>query len=451
MEKAEKKPGELFSHADLRRLILPLLIEQALAVTVGMADTMMVSWAGEAAVSGVSLVDMLIVLIFQLFAALATGGAVVTSQYLGAKRQDKACDSASQLLLLSAVSGLGVMAVTLLAARPLLRLLFGQIEPEVMDACLIYLRIGALSFPFLAVYNAGAALFRSMGNSRISMRISVVVNLVNIAGNAICIFGFHMGVAGVALPSLISRALGAVLILRPLGASGGPISVSLHRGMRLEGQMVRRILHIGIPSAFENSLFQLGRVLLVSLIAQYGTVQIAANAVANNLDGMGVIPGQAYGLAMITVIGQCVGAKDNAQVRRYTRLLMGQAYLIVGVLNAAVILALPLLLQLYSLSGETLALATLLVQIHAGFAILLWPASFVLPNVLRAANDVRFTMIVSALSMAVWRVGLSYFLSVRYGLGATGVWAAMVVDWVCRVICFVWRYLSGRWQTKYVE
>lgn len=447
----EKAQTELFSRAALRRLILPLLIEQTLAVTVGIADTMMVSYAGEAAVSGVSLVDMLVNLIFQVFAALATGGAVVTSQFLGARRRDKACDSAGQLLLLSAGAGLGVMALALIFARPLLRGLFGRIEPDVMDACLVYLRIGAVSFPFLAIYNAGAALFRSMGNSKISMKISLLVNLVNITGNAVCIFGLHMGVAGVALPSLVSRALGALLILRPLADQNAPVSVDLRAGLRLERQMVGRILHIGVPSAFENSLFQLGRVLLVSLIAQYGTVQIAANAVANNLDNLGIIPGQAYGLAMITVIGQCIGARDTAQARRYTRLLMGQAYLILGSLNAGMLLGLPLLLRLYSLSGETLALASLLVWIHAGFAILLWPASFVLPNVLRAANDVRFTMTVSVLSMAFWRVGMSYFLSARFGLGAEGVWAAMVLDWVCRTACFTTRYFSGRWQTKYVE
>lgn len=447
----ESVENELFPKPALRRLILPLLIEQALAITVGMADTMMVSYAGEAAVSGVSLVDMLINLIFQIFAALATGGAVVTSQYLGAKRRDKACDSAGQLLLLSMTAGLGVMALALASARPLLRLLFGQIEPDVMTACLIYLRIGAVSFPFLAVYNAGAALFRSMGNSKISMKISVLVNLVNVLGNAVCIFGLHMGVAGVALPSLVSRALGALLILRPLRDETAPVFVHLSSGMRLEGQMVHRILHIGIPSAFENSLFQLGRVLLVSLIARFGTVEIAANAVANNIDGFGIIPGQAYGLAMITVIGRCVGAKDLPQARRYTRLLMGQAYLILGVLNAGIILCLPLLLQLYSLSGETLALATLLIRIHAGFAILLWPASFVLPNVLRAANDVRFTMLVSILSMALLRLGLSYLLSARFGFGALAVWIAMVADWLCRVTCFTGRYLSGRWQTKYQE
>lgn len=440
-----RKP--LFTQKDLLRLVIPLLIEQLLAVTVGMADTMMVSRCGEAAISGVSLVDMINNLIIVLFAALATGGAVVVSQFLGAKEQQNANKSAGQLVLLSGVLGVAVGALCFVLARPMIRLFYGSIEQDVLDAGVRYLRIVALSYPFLALYNAGAALFRSMGNSKISMQISVLMNIINVVGNAVCIFGLKMEVEGVALPSVISRIVASALILAKCYKSGNSITVP--KTTRLDGAMTKRILGIGIPSAFENSLFQMGRILVVSMISTFGTVQIAANAVANNLDGMGCIPGQAIGLALITVAGQCVGACDNEQTIYYTRKLVLWAYLIMGIFNGAILIFLKPLVGIYELSGETMELAILLVRIHAGCGILLWPASFVLPNALRAANDVKYTMVVAILSMAIWRIGFSYLLCVRMGWGAVGVWVAMVIDWVCRVICFVGRFCSGVWKTKY--
>ena len=437
----------LFSQKDLLRLVGPLLIEQFLAVTVGMADTMMVSRCGEAAISGVSLVDMINNLIIVLFAALATGGAVVVSQYLGAKEQEKANASAGQLILLSAILGTVVAAVCILFARPMISACYGSIDADVLDAGVLYLKITALSYPFLALYNAGAALFRSMGNSKISMQISFLMNVINIVGNAVCIFGLKMGVDGVAWPSVVSRVVAALLILRRCYQKGNALTVP--KTTRLDARMTRRILGIGIPSAFENSLFEAGRILVVSMISTFGTVQIAANAVANNLDGMGVIPGKALSLAMITVVGRCVGAGDSEQAVYYTRKLSLWSYIAMGLSNGAILLLLHKLIGIYALSGETMVLSETLVRIHAGFAILLWTLSFVLPNALRAANDVKFTMLVSILSMAVWRLGFSYLLCVRMGWGAVGVWIAMVIDWMCRVTCFVIRFRSGVWKNKY--
>ena len=440
-----RKP--LFTQKELLLLTGPLLVEQLLEVTVGMADTMMVSRCGEAAISGVSLVDMINNLIIVLFAALATGGAVVVSQYLGAKDRPDANKSAGQLLLLSGLSGVVIGAVCFVLARPMIRLFYGSIDADVLDAGVKYLQIIALSYPFLALYNGGAALFRSIGNSKISMQISFLMNIINIVGNAVCIFGFKMGVDGVAWPSVVSRVVAAALILRKCYREDAVLTVP--KTLRLDGGMAKRILGIGIPSAFENSLFEAGRILVVSMISTFGTVQIAANAVANNLDGMGVIPGKALSLAMITVVGRCIGARDDEQAVYYTRKLTVWSYIAMGLSNGAILLFLHKLIGIYALSGETMALSELLVRIHAGFAILLWTLSFVLPNALRAANDVKFTMIVSILSMAVWRLGFSYLLCVRMGWGAVGVWIAMIIDWVCRVTCFVLRFRSGVWKTKY--
>lgn len=443
-----KTQQRLFSNRDLLRLLWPLVIEQGLAVLVGMADTVMVSSVGEAAISGVSLVDMINVLIFNIFAALATGGAVITSQFLGAKEPEHASESAGQLVSLSAVLGVGVMAVCLLLRASMLRLFFGSIEPDVMQAAMTYFTITVLSYPFLALYNAGAAIFRSTGNSAVSMRVSVLMNLINVCGNALCIFVLKMGVAGVAVPTLISRVVGAALILQLTTRHENIARVTLNGVRHLRPGMIKKILYIGIPSALENSLFQLGRVLVVSMISLFGTVHISANAVANNLDGMGCIVGQAMGLAMITVVGRCVGAQDLDQAAYFTKKILLWDYVAQGATNAAILVLLPQLLNLYTLSPETWELARLLVLIHAGSGIFLWPASFVLPNALRAANDVRFTMAVSIFSMAVWRLGFSYILCVRMGMGALGVWIAMVVDWVFRVLCFVARFVSGAWKKK---
>ena len=441
--------GYLFSSEALMALMVPLIIEQFLAAAVGMADTMMVSRAGEAAISGVSLVDMINKLIFQLLAALATGGAVVTSQFLGAKARHKASDSAGQLVLLSAVAGAAIMLFALVFSRPMMRLFFGQITDDVMDAGLLYQRIVALSYPFLALYNAGAALFRSMGNSKVSMQVSVIINVLNVIGNAVCVFGLGMGVAGVAIPSLVSYILGAALMIWLLRSPDMPLPVAFT--VRLRRDMAGSILRIGVPSAMENSVFQLGRIVVVSMISLFGTVQIAANAVANNLDGLAIIPGQAYELAMIAVVGRCIGARDIPQARYYTRRMMKGSYLSVGGVSLAMLAGLPLLLGLYEISDATWQLSWLLVVIHLTMGILIWPASFVLPCALRAANDVKFPMWVSILSMAIWRLGFSYLLAVRLGWGAVGVWIAMVVDWICRTICFVGRWASGRWEHFYKD
>ncbi len=446
--KQKNKPlpaGYLFTNEDLKKLIAPLIVEQILAVTVGMVDTMMVSSAGEAATSGVSLVDMINNLLINLFAAVSTGGAVVSSQFLGQKKKDRACEAAEQLIVITGLISCAVMIGSIVFRRGLLGLLYGSIEADVMENALIYLILSAFSYPFLAIYNSCAALFRSMGNSKISMEASIVMNIINVAGDTLFIFGFHWGVAGAALASLISRIIACMILLYRLHNPKLDIHICLKR-LSWKGMLIRRILNIGIPGGIENSIFQLGRVLVVSIIAMFGTTQIAANAVANNLDSMGVLPGQAMNLAMITVIGRCVGAGDFVQAEYYAKKMMKITYLINGLCCSAVIVTMPLTMLLYGLSPETLQLAAVLVLIHDGFAILLWPASFTLPNVLRASNDVKFPMCISILSMIIFRLGIGYVLAEGLGLGAVGVWCAMVLDWMVRVLCFAGRYRSGKWK-----
>ena len=306
----------------------------------------------------------------------------------------------------------------------------------------------AFSYTFLAVYNACAAIFRSSGNAKITMYMSFVMNVINLTLNALFIFAMHMGTFGAGLASLIARASVAVIIFIFLTSPQNEVYVDIKKKIKFVPDMVKNILRIGIPGGFENSLFQLGRVLVVSIISVFGTVQIAANAVANNLDALGCIPGQAMGLAMITVVGRCVGARDNEQTVYYIKKLLLITYIMGGIVNGSIILGMPLLFKLYNLSGETLTLARILVSIHNGFAILLWPSAFVLPHALRAASDVKFTMIVSIFSMAAFRIVFSIILGIHYNMGAIGVWIAMVMDWIFRVTLFVFRAVSGKWKEK---
>ena len=439
--------NRLFSKKDLRKLIIPLILEQTLAITVGMADTMMISSAGEAAVSGVSLVDMFNNLIISVLAALATGGAVVTSQCIGVGRREEACRSARQLVFTEAAITIGISVLVLLFHRQILGLFFGQIEADVMQNAIIYLIISVFSFPLLAVYDSCAALYRSMGNAQITLKISLLMNVINVVGNAIGVYVLKLGVAGVAIPSLVSRGVAGVVLFTLLHNPDNLVFLTREK-FKVDATIVKRILFIGIPSGIENGIFQLGRVLVVSIIAAFGTSQIAANGVANSLDSMGCIVGQAMSLAMITVIGRCVGAGEEGQVRYYTKKLLGETYFYTAVINSIILLLLPWILQIYGLGEETTRLSYILVMIHDGMAIFLWPASFVLPNMLRACNDVKYTMVVSIFSMITFRIGFSYVIGVHMGWMAVGVWAAMVIDWVFRVLCFVGRYLAGTWRKK---
>ena len=437
--------GTMFTKEQLRKLILPLIVEQILAITVGMVDTMMISYAGEAAISGVSLVDMINVLLINIFAAVGTGGAVVVSQYLGHGNKKLACRAAEQLITVSVVISTGIMVLGLLFRAPLLKLLFGTVEADVMRNAMIYFLISAFSFPFLGVFNACAATYRSMGNSKISMKVSIGMNIFNAIGNAILIFGFQMGTAGAALSTLAARILGAVVMMILMKNQKNDVFIIYRNLLSWERSMVRRILHIAIPNGVENGLFQLGRVLVVSIISRFGTAQIAANAVANNLDSMGCIAGQAMNLAMITVVGQCMGAGEKEQAVWYTKKLWKFTYKITAAVNGIILLSLPLLLNIYSLSPEAWHYAFILVCIHNGCAILLWPTSFTMPNALRASGDVKFTMVVSVASMFIFRIGFSVVLGINFGLGAIGVWIAMVLDWICRICFYVWRFCSKKW------
>lgn len=437
----------MFSNKSLRNLIVPLIIEQLLAVTIGIADTVMVSSCGEAAVSGISLVDSVNFLLITIFSSLATGGAVISAQYIGRGERENACMAAKQLFYSILALSLVLTVIAVVFRNPVLRLIFGSIEPDVMANAQIYFLLSAVSYPFLAIYNAGAALFRSMGDSKTSMVISLIMNTINVGGNALLIFGFQMGVAGAATASLVSRIVAAAAITALLLNRHRTIYYeSLHK-VTIKWPMIKSIMQIGVPNGLENSIFQIGKVLVASIVAGFGTVSITANAVAGNLASLQIIPGTAIGMAMITVVGQCVGAKDYEAVKKYTRKLMLIAYIAIWFMTAFMLLFSKNILSFYALSEESTALTMQIFVVHGVCACVIWPPAFALPNALRAANDVRYTMLVSLISMWLFRIGFSYVLAIYFNMGVLGIWVSMCIDWLCRAIFFVVRFARGKWKS----
>lgn len=436
----------LFSNRELANLIGPLVIEQLLAVFVGMADSIMVANVGEAAVSGVSLVDNIMILIINIFAALATGGAVVAGQYIGRKDEKSACKAATQLVWFVSLSAVAIMILVYFGKDIILNQVFGHITAEVKGHADIYLLIVTASIPFIALYNGGAAIFRAMGNSQVSMRVSLLMNAINVTGNAILVFGLRIGTAGVAIPTLISRMVAAIVITVLLCNQTRILHIERTLKIRFDGRMIRKILAIGVPNGLENSMFQLGKILVLSLVSTFGTYAIAANAVSNAIALFQILPGMAISLAITTVISQCVGANDYEQVHYYLKKLLAIIYVAMVGTVALIFLALPLILKAYNLSDQTAAAATNIIHFHGISAMIIWPLSFALPAAYRAAGDAKACMYTSIVSMWIFRIGFSYLVGKYMELGVFGVWVAMVIDWVVRAICFIIRYFNGKWK-----
>lgn len=434
-----------FTKRALFILIWPLLLEQTLSVTMGMADTLMVAGVGEAAVSSVSLVDSLNVLIIQILSALATGGAVIASQYLGRRDTENAGRSAAQLYSVLGISTVAVGVVCMLLSRPILRGVFGSIDDDVMLFSQQYFLISAVSYPFIGLYNGGAALFRAQGNSRISMLASLVMNVINIAGNALLIYGFGMGVIGAALATLIGRVFAAAFILWQHQNMHNPLRIQSWADLKPRRTPIMQILSIGIPSGLENGMFQIGKLCVSSLTSTLGTSAIAANAVANSVSTLANIPGNTMSLAMIPVVGQCLGAGEKKQARHYAVLLMGIAMSGLAVTNVALFLIMPEVVTWFNLSPEASVLCTSVIHMFNVASIFFWAASFTLPNALRTGGDAKFTMTVSIISMWLFRVVLSYVFVLQFHMGLAGVWLGMFADWVCRDVCFILRFISGKW------
>jgi putative MATE family efflux protein len=429
-------------------LLWPLIIEQILALTMGAADTIMVSFVGEYAVSGVNIIDNINNLLIIGLTALATGGAVVTSQFLGRRDPKNASLAARQLVYIITFISLLIMGLSLCFRKQIISLIYGKIENDVMDAASIYFLLTALSYPALALYNGCAALFRSMGNSRVPMLIALMVNIINVGGNAFLIFFLKIGVAGAAISTLISRSAAAIILVVLLLNSRNQINLSGIFKFSLKKPMIRNILNVGIPGALENSMFQIGRLLTQRIFTAFGTIAIAGNAIASVVNSFSFMPGNAFGIALLTIVGQCIGAGDHAAAKKLTAKMMRCAWLTVFIISGANLIFMETVLGFFNLSLEAHTFARLFLQIHCISMIVGWTPSFTLPNALRAAGDVKFVMLAASVSMWLVRVSLAYILVYVIKLGPAGVWLAMGCDFISRGTAYSIRWYGGKWIGK---
>ena len=435
----------MFNRKQLWALLIPLIFEEVLTSLLGTVDTMMVS-SISSAISAVSLVDSLNVLMIQLFSAMATGGAIICSQYIGRGDKHEAAATGQQLLASITLIAAAIGVFCAVFRTPLLSLIFGQVEADVMRDSRIYLFVTALSFPFLALYSAGAAVYRAHGNSRLPMVISVISNVFNIIGNAVLIYGLHMGVLGVAIPTLLARMFTAVAMLACIRRKGGRVHVDSLLHWRPDLSRIGHILRIGIPTGIENSMFQFGKLVIQSTISTMGTAAIAANAMAAQLENFVSHAPIAMGLGMMTVVGQCIGAGRQDEAIRYTKKLTWYSwgFLLIG--NAWMAASVRWITQISGMEQQAADIAVYMTLWIAFYKSLPWTWAFLPAHGMRAAGDVRYSMIVSTISMWVCRVAVVLFLAKTHpGIGPIAMWIGMFTDWTVRAICFYIRFRSGAW------
>ncbi len=440
----------MFTRRQIVNLLIPLVLEQILSGLMGIADTMMVTSVGDAAISAVSNVDAINTLVLNLLAALAAGGVIVCAQHLGRDQRAEANQAARQLLLTAVVISSGIAALCLIFRRPLLALIFGSVDADVMRQALQYFFITALSYPFLAAQQTAAAVFRASGRSAPPMAVAAVANCVNIAGNAVLIFVFHQGVVGAAVATTLSRVLSAALLLALLRSPKLTISIRDYRRIRPDWTVIGTVLRVGVPTGVENSMFQLGKLVVQSTVSTMGRPVMAAQAMIQTLDMVQCMPGQAIGLGLLTVAGQCMGAGRVDEAKKYTWRFCLISELTTAVMCGAVWAAAPFVTRVSGMSSESAALTLRIMAIISVMKCILWVIAFTLPNGMRAAGDVRYSATVSALSMWIFRTGGCLLLCRVFHVGLIGVWIAWFTDWGVRAIIYLCRWFSGKWADKQV-
>lgn len=440
----------LFSNRDLRILLIPLVIEQILNALMGTVDTMMVSNVSSSAISAVSLVDSINVLVIQVFSALAAGGTIICSQYMGQKDIKNATKTAQQLVMIVTVISVIITAICVVGQVPILRLVFGQVEASVMRDSEIYFLYTALSFPFIGIFNAGSSVFRAQENTRLPMVVSVISNVMNVMGNAILIFGFHMGVAGAAISTLVSRVFCAVVIMWYLRMPRQEIVVRDYLKIRPHGKRIKMLLAVGIPTGIENGMFQFGKLAIQSTVSTLGTAAIAAQAMTNILENMNGIAAMGIGIGLMTIVGECIGAGRRDEAIYYTKKLSWIAEVVVVISCILVYLLAEGITKVGGMEPESAKLCLFMMGWITVVKPLVWVLAFIPAYGMRAAGDVKFSMILSCISMWICRVSLCIFLCRVMGFGPIAVWIGMFTDWTVRGIVYMIRFHNRKWMDHQV-
>ena len=441
-----------FTNEQIFALVWPLIADQLLAIAVGMADSLMVAQVGDAAISAVSLVDAISALMIMLFSAMAVGGSAVAGQYIGRREHENARQSCQHLVILMILVSAAITGLLYIFKYFILHTIYGQIAPDIMAATDKYYSIVMASIPGIALYNAGAAIFRSMKKTDIALKVSLLMNIINVAGNALLIFVFHMDVAGVAIPTLVSRTVAGVLITAMLFNEDLSLNLCGITHFRLRPELMKNIFYISVPSGIENGTFHFGRLIIFSLVSTLGTASIVANAIGNTMGNFHLCIGVGVNLGIVTLVSQCVGAGDYTAARAYAGKMIRLTFVSQLILNIALALLMPFILDVYGVSDEARRLAMSVVLLHGAASATTWIPAFQIPSILRAAGDARFTMYVSMLTMWLGRI-LSAFIFVKvFHLGLVSIWFAhAIIDWIARTVIFTWRYRGNAWQTKAIK
>lgn len=440
----------LFDSKALYALMIPIILEQLLNSFMGMADSMMVSNVSSAAISAVSLVDSINILVIQVFAALAAGATIICSQYIGSNDKAQSNNAARQVVIAVLAISLSITVFCISLRRPLLILIFGQVEADVMEASLIYFFITALSFPFIALFNAGSAFYRAGGNSRFPMKVSVISNVMNIGLNAVFIFGFKMGVLGAALATLISRIFCVLVIYYYLRKPRQIIVINSYHTFRADFPLIIRVLAVGIPTGIENGMFQFGKLAIQSTVSTLGTTAIAANAMATILENLNGIGAMGIGIGLMTLVGQAMGAGRREEAKYYIVQMTKLSYIVVFVSVVITYIISRPVMYLAGFDTECLLLTMTMVNYYTIVKPIIWPMAFVPGYGMRAAGDVKYSMIATTLTMWFGRVLLSiYFMRVLH-MGPLGVWVGMSIDWFLRAGVYIPRYFSGKWMKNVI-
>lgn len=431
----------------LIKLFWPALIEQGLTIMIGIVSTMMVSNVGAYAVSGVNLVDQINFLVFSVFNALATGATVVIAQYIGASKADKAGDTASQSVLICTASAALLGILTIAFGKPVLSLLYGSADPQVLKAGYLYMIFSGISYPFLGLYTASAGIMRASGNTRSPMITSALSNLVNIVVASILIFGAGLGVLGVSIAMLLARITSGIMSYIISLKSHGPVPFS-GIANRFEWAVLAPIFKVGVPAGIDALIFQGARIFMGVLMSEMGTLALQANAIGNSLFGLLSLPGTAIQIVTITIVGQVYGAGQYRSAKK----LMLKLCLYSSVAQLLIYIPfLPLLdtlIKLYGPAQETIALVKKIIYSACIMIPFAWPFSFILPQALRSVGDAKSTMYISIISLILLRVAGSWFFGKYLNWGVIGIWTGMYLDWIGRSVGFLLRTTLNFWNGR---
>ena len=425
VNKTKDQNTKFFSNADLAKLFFPIAVEQFLEYGLGLVNSLMAASVSESAVSAISLVEFVMALFISIFTAIATGGSVVASQYLGNKQSGNAKITANQLVWFSFIFALFIAAVIIVLKDIILDYVFGNIGEQVRHDASHYLVFSAISAPFLAVYAAAAAIFRTMSNAKLPMYIMAAANLLNVLLTAISIYTFHTGILGIAISTLIAKMLACFVIVYLLLDIRLKLHIRKSFIYKFDYEIIKKILNIGVPYGFENSMFYVGRIIVLSLVSLFGTMAI--------------------GTGLSVVVSRCIGANDFAQAKFYVRKSMISIYIVQLFSTAVILFLLEPLLLVYNLSSEAINLTRQIVWYHGIAMCLIWPLAYTYPIVFRAAGDAKYPMIVNLVCMFACRVILAYVFALTFDLGMIGTWFAMFADWAVKAVFFTIRYLKGTW------